>query len=429
MRHGPGSASKGKRTYTAGQSLQSRNRPGTMKAVPMTGTKRKGEPDMKKAWTSLVLTVTLSLGLAVPAAAAGRFTDVPANYWGYKGVQYVTEKGLFSGTSASTFSPESAMTRAMLTQVLYSYAGTPDVSGSIAADTAFTDIPKGAYYEDAVLWAMEEDILPMWFYLDSRAASDRSEDFQPDRVVNRAEFCHMLYAFYGHVLGLEYEINMGSVVSGGQKFSDMTLPVLLQTFPELSVYSSGSDVEQGILTSMLGWAYPEGIISGTGVDTMSPDLGVTRAQVATMLMQFHRKYGGSVQPEPEPEPNPESGEQAYLAEVIRLVNEERAKQGLSALKTTDAITRAAQVRADELLQLFDHTRPDGRSCFTALGEAGVSFRAAGENIAMGYPTPAAVVEGWMNSPGHRANILSGSFTTIGVGYNSQNSCWVQMFVG
>lgn len=53
------------------------------------------------------------------------------------------------------------MTRAMLTQVLYSYAGTPDVSGSIAADTAFTNIPKGAYYENAVLWAMEEDILPL----------------------------------------------------------------------------------------------------------------------------------------------------------------------------------------------------------------------------------------------------------------------------
>ena len=108
---------------------------------------------------------------------------------------------------------------------------------------------------------------------------------------------------------------------------------------------------------------------------------------------------------------------------------ERAKEGLSALKTNDAITEAAQTRADELLQLFDHTRPDGRSCFTALGEAGVSYRAAGENIAMGYPTPEAVVNGWMNSPGHRANILNRSFTTIGVGYNSQRNCWVQMFVG
>lgn len=390
---------------------------------------------MKKAWTALLLTVTLSLGLAAPAAAA-RFVDVPSNHWGYTAIQYVTEKGLFGGTSATTFSPETTLTRAMLTQVLYSYAGKPAVSGSIAADTAFTDIPKGAYYEDAVLWALEENILPMWFYLDSRNENDRSQDFQPNKVVNRAEFCLMLYSFYQNVLGLEYEVDVDDVRdyylgNSGQQFSDMSLLELVRNFPELSAYSLTNDVELNILFAMLGWAYPEGIMTGTSATTMSPKSDLTRAQVAVMLMQFDRSYGGSVQPEPEPEPEPDpgSGEEAFLAEVIRLVNVERAKEGLAALKTNDAITQAAQTRADELLQLFDHTRPDGRSCFTALGEAGVSYRAAGENIAMGYPTPAAVVEGWMNSSGHRANILNRSFTTIGVGYNSQRNCWVQMFVG
>lgn len=378
---------------------------------------------MKKALMALVLAVTLSLGLAAPAAAAGSFTDVSQDYWGAPGIQYVTQRGLFSGTSQTTFSPEAAMTRAMLTQVLYSYAGKPAVEGSIARDTAYTDIPQGAYYEKAVLWALEENILPLWFYQDSRQASDRAAEFRPDQVVNRAEFCLMLYAFCGNVLGLEYDENQDLE---GQPFADMTLEALAQAFPELSAYSQNSELEQEILFAMVGWAYQEGIVSGTGEGTLSPDLGVTRAQVAVMLMQFDRKYGENTQPAPDPEPDPEPTE---VAEVIRLVNEERAKQGLPALKTTDALTRAAQVRADELLTLFSHTRPDGRSCFTALGEAGVSYRAAGENIAMGYPTPAAVVEGWMNSPGHRANILNGSYTTIGVGYNSQKNCWVQMFVG
>lgn len=428
---------------TGGQTLQSNQRPGTMKAVQKArgpgprNKKRKGEPDMKKAWTALLLTVTLSLGLAAPAAAA-RFSDVPASYWGYEGIEYVTDKGLFSGATATTFAPESSMSRSMLVQVLYSYAGKPAMSGSIAADTAFTDIPKGAYYEDAVLWALEENILPMWFYLDSRNQNDWSQDFQPNKVVNRAEFCLMLYAFYENVLGLEYDMDEAGLkqdyLSGSQgAFQDMTLAQLTQAFQVLAPYSKNHDVEQEILFAMLGWAQPEGIMTGTNANVMSPDLGVTRAQVATMLMQFHRSYGGFVQPEPEPEPEPEpdpgSGEEAFLTEVIRLVNVERAKEGLSALKTNDAITEAAQTRADELLQLFDHTRPDGRSCFTALGEAGVSYRAAGENIAMGYPTPEAVVNGWMNSPGHRANILNRSFTTIGVGYNSQRNCWVQMFVG
>lgn len=388
---------------------------------------------MKKTWMALVLAVVLSLGLAVPAGAA-QFTDVPQNHWGAEGIAYVTQRGLFSGTGGDTFSPETDLTRSMLVQVLYSYAGKPAVSGTIAGDTAFTDIPQGAYYEDAVLWALDENILPMWYYLDSRKATDRAESFQPDKVVNRAEFCLMLYAFYENVLRLEYDTSTDNIKdyylsNEGQQFPDMTFQSLFQTFPELTDYSIEHDVEMDILFAMVGWAYQEGIIGGTSESTLSPKGDLTRAQVAVMLMQFDRKYGDDTQPEPEPEPDPEPVEDSVVAEVIRLVNEERAKEGLSALKTTDTINQAAQVRADELLQLFDHTRPDGRSCFTALGEAGVRYYTAGENIAMGYPTPEAVVNGWMNSPGHRANILNRSFTTIGVGYNSQRNCWVQMFVG
>ena len=126
------------------------------------------------------------------------------------------------------------------------------------------------------------------------------------------------------------------------------------------------------------------------------------------------------------ETKPQTPEEAdYIAEVIRLVNQERAKEGLAALQTNDAITGAAQTRAEELPTLFDHTRPDGSSCFTALDEAGVRYWTAGENIAAGYATPAQVVAGWMNSPGHRANILNGSFTTIGVG--REGNYWVQLF--
>ena len=194
---------------------------------------------MKKALMALVLAVTLSLGLAAPAAAAGSFTDVPQDYWGAPGIQYVTQRGLFSGTSQTTFSPELAMTRAMLTQVLYSYAGKPAVSGSIARDTAYTDIPQGAYYEKAVLWALEKDILPLWFYQDSRQASDRAEEFCPDQVVNRAEFSLMLYAFYGNVLGLKYDEDQNLE---GQPFADMTLEALTQAFINIGNTDEGKEV-------------------------------------------------------------------------------------------------------------------------------------------------------------------------------------------
>ena len=94
------------------------------------------------------------------------------------------------------------------------------------------------------------------------------------------------------------------------------------------------------------------------------------------------------------------------------------RRGLSALQTNDSISVAAQVRVKELSALFDHTRPDGTTCFTALDDAGIRYSTAGENIAAGYSTPEQVVNGWMNSEGHRANILNAGFTTIGVCYNS-----------
>ena len=126
---------------------------------------------------------------------------------------------------------------------------------------------------------------------------------------------------------------------------------------------------------------------------------------------------------------PDASADAYAVEVVRLVNEERAKQGLSALQMDAGVTAAAQVRAREIVSTFSHTRPDGRKCFTALDEAGVRYRGAGENIAYGQPSPAAVVNAWMNSPGHRANILNANFTTIGVGHHTAGSThyWTQFF--
>lgn len=118
----------------------------------------------------------------------------------------------------------------------------------------------------------------------------------------------------------------------------------------------------------------------------------------------------------------------YAARVTELVNMERAKAGLPALTLDAAASQAAQVRAAEIRTSFSHTRPNGKNCFTALAEAGVNYRAAGENIASGQRTPEEVVTAWMNSEGHRKNILSSNFTGIGVGYLEGNY-WTQFFIG
>ena len=113
------------------------------------------------------------------------------------------------------------------------------------------------------------------------------------------------------------------------------------------------------------------------------------------------------------------------------MNEERKSEGLSELTTTTVLCEAANIRAAEIAEVFDHNRPDGRSCFTVLKECGISYSSAGENIAAGYATPEDVVKGWMNSSGHKENILNKNFTKIGVGYycgGSYTHNWVQIFI-
>ena len=133
---------------------------------------------------------------------------------------------------------------------------------------------------------------------------------------------------------------------------------------------------------------------------------------------------------PAPEAPDDSDPQGdFAAQVAALVNAARAKYGLPALTVDAKVQQAAQVRARESAQSFSHTRPDGSSFSTALTEAGVSYTRSGENNAYGQTTPQQVVQAWMDSAGHRANILDAGFTHIGVGYAVVNGTayWAQLF--
>lgn len=122
---------------------------------------------------------------------------------------------------------------------------------------------------------------------------------------------------------------------------------------------------------------------------------------------------------------------AYEKEVVRLVNIERANRGLAALEYDWQLSRVARYKSEDMQKnnYFSHTSPTYGSPFNMMKSFGITYKTAGENIAKGYKTPAAVVEGWMNSPGHRANILNSSFTHIGVGYVENGNYWTQMFIG
>ena len=130
-------------------------------------------------------------------------------------------------------------------------------------------------------------------------------------------------------------------------------------------------------------------------------------------------------------PTTSSSVTSFEQEVIRLVNEIRTENGLRPLTYDWELSRVARYKSQDMKdnKYFSHTSPVYGSPFQMMKSFGISYRSAGENIAKGYATPEAVVEGWMNSPGHRANILNSSFTHIGVGYVAEGRYWTQMFIG
>lgn len=121
----------------------------------------------------------------------------------------------------------------------------------------------------------------------------------------------------------------------------------------------------------------------------------------------------------------------YEKEVVRLVNEIRAENGLNELTLNTELSDIARLKSQDMRDkgYFSHTSPTYGSPFDMMKSFGVTYKSAGENIAMGYSTPEAVVDGWMNSKGHRENILNSSYKEIGVGYVSSGSYWTQMFIG
>ncbi|WP_453992238.1 CAP domain-containing protein [Bacillus nitroreducens] len=142
------------------------------------------------------------------------------------------------------------------------------------------------------------------------------------------------------------------------------------------------------------------------------------------------------QPESTPAPAPSNqgstaGISQFERQVIDLTNAQRQKNGLPALKTDSALSKVAKTKSNDMQQknYFSHTSPTYGSPFDMIRDFGVSYKTAGENIAKGQSSPEAVVNAWMNSEGHRKNILNPDFTHIGVGHQESGNYWTQMFIG
>ncbi|MEU4394140.1 CAP domain-containing protein [Kribbella sp. NPDC023855] len=174
--------------------------------------------------------------------------------------------------------------------------------------------------------------------------------------------------------------------------------------------------------------------------TTAPSRNGTRSPAPTPSKKPTPSPTRTTTPTPTPKkstkpPAPSGGAEA---QVLQLTNNERSKAGCGPLRTNSALTRAADLHASDMVaqHYFDHTSLDGRSPFDRMKAAGFTGGAMAENIAVGYKSAAAVVEGWMNSEGHRKNILNCDYTMIGIGYDAGqvkpdwgNGSWVQNFGG
>lgn len=153
------------------------------------------------------------------------------------------------------------------------------------------------------------------------------------------------------------------------------------------------------------------------------DLERLAADLERVLGRGAVSVGRERDPLPRP-PQRAAGDEGMAAgeieSLVDAMNRERRGKGLRPLRLDARLSRAASDRADDMLErgYFDHVGPDGRSPFETVARNGYPFRAVAENLATGYGTPSAVVSGWMGSPGHRANLLGGSYEDVGIAIRS-----------
>jgi uncharacterized YkwD family protein len=167
----------------------------------------------------------------------------------------------------------------------------------------------------------------------------------------------------------------------------------------------------------------------SGMELIIPDFGLDLPDPSQSTPAPSQSTPAPSQSTPAPsQSTPIPSDSTFESQVTNLVNQERAKAGLGALESDSSLSAMALDKAKDMYNnhYFDHTSPTYGSPFDMMNSYGIRYSYAGENIAMGQRTPEEVMTAWMNSSGHRQNILNANYTKIGVAY--YNGEWVQEFI-
>ena len=251
-----------------------------------------------KRMAAFLTALILCLGLSVTAFAAEAdtgFSDVAADAWYAEAAVYCRDNGLMNGTTATTFSPNATMTRAQLCAVLYRMAGSPEMTGR----DAFADTPDGAWYEDAVLWAVRNRIMSGY----------TASTFGPHDPITREQLAAILWRYAG-----------SPAAEAGEAYAD-----------EASIASWA--------VTAVDWARTRGFINGMSDGSFRPDGRATRAQVAAILM----RYDQARTEEPSPEPAPQEGADVLVAYFSATGNTENIAEHLVSILDADLYEIVPQV--------------------------------------------------------------------------------------
>lgn len=309
--------------------------------------------------------------------SAKGFIDVDSERWSYSAINNISDKGLIEGYTNGSFQPTKIITRAEAASIINNYLVYEGKLLEEYTGNNFSDVPSNVWYETAVNNAAGKGIF----------SGDEKENFNPHNTLTRAE----MVSIFNRLEGFEKKYD--------HPFSDVSAS---DWFAE--------DVKIGFSNGIIN-----GIKQSDGSTIFHGKGEVTREQFVTVMNNLYNR-----------------NEISKVDAVLELVNVEREKMGIKPLILDNNVSKVAQLKAEDMANngYFAHESPTYGSPFEMLNQYNIFFSIAGENIAMGQKTPEKVMVSWMNSPGHRANILDSRFENIGIGLYEKNGIinWVQQFV-
>lgn len=348
---------------------------------------------MKKLKWLVMALLCLHMLLPTQTSAAG-FTDVPTSHWAYQSITKLSNSNIINGYNNGRFGPDDRITRA---QAAILIAKALKIPLETSFKPSYQDInPTTGGYKEIVA-------------LTEKGIFSNATKFNPSAPLSRDQMAKVLVTAYQIIVDDNHQVKFQDVST------TMTLHSYVTTIAEVGISVGYSPLQ------------------------FAPKTSVTRAQMAAFLdraMQFNGNRNKGVI-------KYDTANKTYIDTTLPLVNEvakqtarlvnlERAKEGRSTLEIEAPLSKIATIKAEDMNKndYFDHKSPTYGDPWDMAEHFGYTYSRFGENIAYGQETPEEVVKAWMNSPGHKSNILSHSYTNIGVGIAKDENgriYWVHMF--